>query len=373
MWFKSATPPNLSYKVKRNLEYVLCYEKSFNKIKFQGVQKSSPSNDPLTKPQNSLKKLTFPKGTIQFSEKEAVYKKGVYGTSKFPNMLLDDLFVKDGLNENDVSFSNKFIWIQETLDKNIADGVRFYGSKNLVLAYKRAKYDKEVPPNLIDDSVGVDTTEEAGKLLDKIFEKNKVFEYPKSVSLIEYILQFTNQKNAIVLDSFAGSGTTAHAVLNLNKSDNGSRQFILIEMMDYADSITAERIKRVIKGFSDVPGTEGDFVFCELGASLFNNDGNINEEVEIDKIREYIYFMETKKEITETNDNAFYLGSENQVSYYFFYKKDKSTCLNFDFLSTISNKNQMYVIYADKCTMNEYELEKYNITFKKIPRDITRL
>ena len=96
------------------------------------------------------------------------------------------------------------------------------------------------------------TTEEAGKELSKIFDKEngeKVFDYPKDVSLISYLLKFVDKKDAIVLDSFAGSGTTAHSVLKLNEEDNGCRKFILVELMDYADTITAERVKRVIKGY----------------------------------------------------------------------------------------------------------------------------
>ena len=78
------------------------------------------------------------------------------------------------------------------------------------------------------------------------------FDYPKSVELLNLILRMANlSKDAIILDSFAGSGTTAHAVLDLNKQDGGQRKFILVEMMDYADTITAERVKRVIDGYGE--------------------------------------------------------------------------------------------------------------------------
>lgn len=79
----------------------------------------------------------------------------------------------------------------------------------------------------------------------------KLFDTPKPVSLIEWLVSLHNDDDGIVLDSFAGSGTTAHAVLNLNKADGGNRKFILIEMEDYANSITAERVKRVINGYGD--------------------------------------------------------------------------------------------------------------------------
>lgn len=373
MWYKSATPPNLSFKVKRNLEYIICYQKTPNSTKFQGVQKTSPSNDPMTKPQNSIKELKFEKGVIQFSFKDKVIPKGVYGTKKFPNELLDDLIIENGINANEVRFKNKFIWIQDTLDKNIKEGVDFFCSKNVVLSYKRKKYDREVPPSLIDDSVGVTTTEEAGRALSKIFDEKKVFDYPKPVSLIKYILQFTNNKNALVLDSFAGTATTAHAVLDLNKQDGGKRKFILVELMDYAETVTSERIKRVINGYADNPGIPGDFSFYKLGANLFLDNGNINEKVSLDKIREYIYFMETKENVANSPKNNYYLGTKDLADYYFYYEKDRVTNLNYEFIAKLLKKNEVYIIYADRCTISYKDLERYNVIFKKIPRDISRL
>ncbi|MFA5474249.1 MAG: site-specific DNA-methyltransferase [Acholeplasmataceae bacterium] len=373
MWYKSATPPNLSYKIKRNLEYVLCYQKERNSIKFQGIQKSSPSNDPMTKPQNTIKELTFKPGTLRFPYETKNIPKGTYGTKKFPNELMEDLIVENGTNVNEATFKNRFIWIQDTLDKNIDDGVDFFCSQNLVISYKRKKYDKEVPPSLIDDTVGVTTTEEAGKDLNEIFDGEKVFDYPKPVSLIKYLLQFTNNKNAIILDSFAGTGTTAHAVLELNKADKGNREFILIELMDYAEEITAERVKRVISGYSDKKALNGDFSFYKLGDNLFKDDGNLNENIDDVKIREYIYFMETKNDVMNCKDNKYYLGTKDLTDYYFYYEKDKATNLNYNFLSTIKRKNEIYVIYADKCTISNEDLDRLGIVFKKIPRDISRL
>ena len=98
-------------------------------------------------------------------------------------------------------------------------------------------------------------TQELAAILGKA-----AFDYPKPVRLISRIIQMASSDNDIILDSFAGSGTTAHAVLNMNKADGGNRKFILVEMMDYADSITAERVKRVINGYGEgkkaVEGTE---------------------------------------------------------------------------------------------------------------------
>ena len=92
-------------------------------------------------------------------------------------------------------------------------------------------------------------TDEAKKEILSLFEGKAVFDTPKPCRLLEYLLTIAGDKNSIVLDSFAGSGTTAQAVLNLNKRDGGSRKFILVEMIDYAESVTATRVKRVIDGY----------------------------------------------------------------------------------------------------------------------------
>ena len=221
-------------------------------------------------------------------------------------------------------------------------------------------------------------TDEAAKILKAIFSGNATFDTPKPPRLIERILQIAGDQNTLTLDSFAGSGTTAHAVLNMNKADGGHRKFILIEMMDYAESITAERVQRVIDGYgtgkSAVPGTGGDFTFYDLGPVLLKADGNLNEDVGAEKIREYVWFTETKQPIpAPKEDEPYYLGSYLDSACYFYYERDWLTTLNRDFLHTVKTKVGRYIIYADLCTLDEEELERMHITFKKIPRDISRL
>ena len=203
------------------------------------------------------------------------------------------------------------------------------------------------------------------------------FDFPKPVQLIQYLLGFYSNADDIILDSFAGSGTTAHAVLNMNKSDGGHRKFILVEMMDYADSITAERVKRVIRGYGEgktcVEGTGGNFSFYDLGEPLLHGDV-LNENVGVEKIREYVYFTDTKASLPESHpDEPYFMGVHLGSAYYFYYEKQAVTTLNREFLHTVKTKADSYVIYADLCTLSETELEKYHITFKKIPRDITKL
>ena len=121
---------------------------------------------------------------------------------------------------------------------------------------------------------GTEVNHEVGKeMLNKIFGRAP-FDYPKSTALIENLVRLVCKNEGIVMDSFAGSGTTAHAVLALNREDGGNRKFILVECEEYADSITAERVRRVINGVSDArdlslkEGLGGSFLYCTLGEPL---------------------------------------------------------------------------------------------------------
>lgn len=271
-------------------------------------------------------------------------------------------------------------WGKETLSKRLSE-------VEAKLVKTRNEYDVFQKDYLVKDGIekrikpksfwhGTEFSAEAGTLeLKKIFNK-KVFETPKSSEFIFYIIQQTTDKDSIVLDSFAGSGTTAHAVFNLNKQDGGNRKFILVEMEEYANDITAERVKRVTKGYGSgakaVEGTGGAFDFYELGLPLFDENQNLNEQVGLAKIREYIWFSETRTSFTEPNAENYFLGKKDESAYYFIYEKDRLTTLDYDALELIKTKGEQYIIYADNCLLPKEFMAKKNIIFKKIPRDITR-
>lgn len=220
-------------------------------------------------------------------------------------------------------------------------------------------------------------TDEAKKELLAVFDGKAPFDTPKPSRLIQFALQIMGEKNAIILDSFAGSGTTAHAVLNMNKQDGGHRRFILVEMGDYAESITAERVRRVIGGYGEgkkaVPGTGGGFSFYELGEALLI-DGMLNPNVSEDKIRAYVYYTETRSPLPAPScEEKHLLGVHGGHAYYFYYEADRLTTLNREFLRTIQTPAEGYLIYADVNALSAEEMERFHIIFKKIPRDIARL
>ncbi len=215
---------------------------------------------------------------------------------------------------------------------------------------------------------------------------SKIFDHPKPSITLQYLLSIATGPNDIILDSFAGSGTTAHAVLNLNKQDGGNRKFILVEMEDYAETITAERVRRVINGYSDKPGTGGSFTYYELGETLFTEDGLLNENLPIDRIREYVWYSETRLPHPQPlslkkgeggrppfgEETPHFLGKLDDTAYYFYYEPNTLTTLDYEFLTTVRTTAGQYVIYADNCLIAREWLQERRIIFKKIPRDISR-
>lgn len=375
-WKKTSTPPALSYKIRRKLEYVLCYQKH-NIEKRYFVQGYVDGGDaPLLNSGNPLGTLTFPKGSVRFNIRDGVYE--AKPTHKIK--LVTSIVVENGTNANDFIAEGHFKWSQENLLSEIQDGTYFIIKSNqFSIRYQKAIKATKVPSNIIDGEVLVGTNEDAQKELASL-GMHDTFEYAKPSSLIEFLskMAFWEDKTITILDSFAGSGTTAHAVLNLNKKDDGNRKFILVEMEDYADSITAERVKRVMNGYGEgtkaVEGTGGEFDFYELGEPLFDNEGNLNESIEEEKIREYIYHSETLQPLTreQEEDYKYLLDTLNGTAYYFYYEKERLTTLSHNTLNIVKERAEGYVIYADICTLSQEELRANNIVFKKIPRDIKR-
>lgn len=387
-WIKTSTAPSLARKSRKTTEYVLCYEKKKNNRKYK-AEEGDGGDAPLLNSGNTAVELVFPKETLLFKLDNRTYPVGQYGRLTLNN----EIYIQDGYADKDIRLTGEFKWTQKTLDDEIEHGTTFIiKSEKFAIRYLRETETFKAPTNLLKEKyytplidkkeAGVETNEGAKKEIIDIFGK-AVFEYPKPTSLVEFLVKFMDNKNGIVLDSFAGTGSTAHAVLNLNKKDKGNRKFILIqldetnkkgEFTNIAETITAERVKRVIKGYCATEGTGGSFDFYELGQPLFNEDGNLNESVGIDKIRSYIWYTETKGAFVEPekSDSKYFLGKKDETAYYFNYEPNEVTTLNHDFLATIKSKSEQYVIYADNCLLTKEFMSKHNIIFKKIPRDITR-
>jgi adenine-specific DNA-methyltransferase len=268
-------------------------------------------------------------------------------------------------------------WSREKLESD-KDRIEWTNSKNGWSPNYRIYADNNStrPPETIwfHTEVGSNRTSKAE--INAILRETNVFNTPKPSSLIERILQLATDKDSIVLDSFAGSGTTAHAVLKLNQQDGGNRRFILTEMEDYAEHITAERVKRVMQGYAGQPGTGGSFDYLTLGEPVFTDGGELNERAGLPGLRQYIYYAETKQALPPLAepeaDNAAFLARHDDTAYYFHYEPDAVTTLSHDFLSTMRTRAGQYIIYADNCLLTPDFMTQHGIIFKKIPRDISR-
>ncbi len=213
---------------------------------------------------------------------------------------------------------------------------------------------------------------------------NGVFQFPKDSDVLsELIGLVATEPGDIVLDSFAGSGTTAHAVLKLNAQDKKDRRFILVEMMEYADTLTSERVRRVMNGYGEgdraVAGLGGSFDYYTIGDALFVDEEQINDAVPVDAIRSYVAYAEgIPVESRAKQDNHVspaLLGRTKDTAWFFHYSAHQETALDFEFLSSLKVEGErpaLTIIYADKCLLSSEFLAKNNIVFKKIPRDISR-
>ena len=377
-WTKTSTPPSLANKSRKTVEYILCFEKKKTNTKYV-AELGDGGDAPLLNSGNPLAKIKFKKENVFFKVDDCTFLEGKYDKAT----LHQTIIIKNGYSNVDFELTSNFKWIQKTIDFEISQGTTFIiKSDKFSVRFLRTTDSFKAPTNLLKEKYfstsldkkneGIDTNEGAKKDLEKIFGKF-VFDYPKPVSLIQFFINLIENKNSIILDSFAGSGTTAHAVLNLNKQDVGNRKFILIEMENYAETITAERVKRVINGYADKEPTGGSFDYYTLGEPLFDEINNLNETVGIEKIREYVWFIETRNPYKVQELTSPFLGIYNDTSYYFIYEKDNLTTLDYDSLAQyVQQKSERYIIYADNCLLPETFMREKNIEFKKIPRDITR-
>jgi adenine-specific DNA-methyltransferase len=377
VWQRAYAPVSLNKYFSTNHDFILVYAKSINDFTINKLERTeeqkrdykNPDNDPrgLWKVGNpsvgpaiekNVYEMILPSGRIVLPPKGRSW---LYSKEKFEELK-----------------QNNRIWFGK-------DG-NSIGSPKLFLS----EVNQGITPMTTWLYEEVGHTQDAKKEIKDIFPESEIpFETPKPTKLIERILQLSTDKNSIVLDSFAGSGTTAHAVLNLNKQDGGNRKFILIECKDYAESLTAERVKRVIERereeknqtlikFDSLEGAlerNIGFSFYELGEPLLDENNDINPQASTEAIRKYIWYTETANVNPVLSENGYLLGIEAQTAYYFYYEKAAITTLDIDFLATVPAEmaGMSFVIYADMCLLSQAFLEKNRIIFKKIPRDISKL
>ncbi len=277
---------------------------------------------------------------------------------------------------------NCWRFTQSKLDELIADNRIYFGANgNNVPRQKKflSEVSRGLTPHTLWQADEVGTTDSATKSVLQIMGASASFETPKSIELIQRILQIATDKDSIVLDSFAGSGTTGHAILKQNAEDGGSRRFILVEMDEHiAQNVTRERVKRVAEGYTNakgqaVEGLGGGFQFCRLSAEpLFDAYGQIRSDVGFAQLAEFVWFAETGTGFTGSADSPL-LGVHEGCAIYLLYNgilKDKSVAGGnvltgpvFDVLPKYSGPK---VIYAAANRLGA-RTAREGITFKQTP------
>lgn len=255
---------------------------------------------------------------------------------------------------------------------------------------------------MLDDSTAVEDELNEGKkeVLGSVFYRHsqpsndvikgifgeKVFPNPKDHEILAKLIRYvtSDDKNALVLDSFAGSGTTGHATLSLNAQDGGSRHFILVEMEPkIARDITSKRVRRALEGYTNakgeyVEGLGGGFRFCELGETLFDEDGNIDETVSFAELARHVYFTEMGEPLPQDRVvNSPFIGACKGVGIYLLYngilgdkRANGGNVLTRAVLAELPQFDGHKIIYCTRCLLSPDRMQAERITFRQIPYEI---
>lgn len=256
--------------------------------------------------------------------------------------------------------------------------------------YVKQYYNEDAsrPPSTLWLHSQVGHNHEANEEIKTIFGET-VFPNPKPVRLIKHIISLTTdpEEEDIVLDSFAGSGTTANAVLALNEEEGGNTRFILVECEDYANEITAERVRRVINGVPKAKdknlkkGLGGSFSYFELGPPIEMESILTGDKLPTYKeLARYVFYTSTGEEFVEkaVNEKKYFIGESSKYLVYLFYKPDmdylKATALTLDRAKALGPyKNKRRLVFAPTKYLDQEHLDELRIDFAQLPFEIYQL
>ncbi len=280
-----------------------------------------------------------------------------------------------------------WIYSEENFWKLDDDNRIWWGAdRNQVPAIKR--FLSEVKQGLVPETIWtykeVGHTQDAKKTLLQIFPSDLPdFTTVKPVELLKRIVHLSTNKDSIVLDSFAGSGTTAHAVLALNKEDDGDRRFVLIECEDYVDSITAERVRRVVRGVPAAKdealkaGLGGAFSYFQLGAALRKE--SLLEPSKLpsyEKLAGYVFFTATGEEFEpdEVRQERWFIGRSRLYDVFLLYTDDvgelKNLALTKSIAQKLSSGKRPKLVFAPTKYLDQDLLHRYRVIFQQLPFEI---
>jgi site-specific DNA-methyltransferase (adenine-specific)/adenine-specific DNA-methyltransferase len=369
IWKRRTTPDSRNLNgVSGDHEYVICFQKGSN-FRVRGQLKDltkyqNPDNDPLGPWMSD--NLT---GLANATERPNLHYQMVNPATKIsypPHPSRGWIYGKDRMDT--VIAAERILWPKSAsgrprLKRYLSDMLSSTTGFSTVL---------DAPGN-------VTATKELAEILGP-----KAFAFPKPAALVALLVEQATGDGDLVLDSFAGSGTTGHATLHLNKVDDGSRRFILVEIEPkIAQEITAERVKRVAQGYTNakgerVDGLGGGFRFCELGEPLFDEHGQIRDTVKFSDLARHVYFTETGEPLPrERVPNTPKIGDCRGVGIYLLYNGilgDKSSnggnVLTRAILARLPPHDGPKVIYGAGCLLGDERMRMEGITFRQTPYEV---
>ncbi|MBI5529025.1 MAG: site-specific DNA-methyltransferase [Deltaproteobacteria bacterium] len=272
-----------------------------------------------------------------------------------------------------------------------ADNRIWWGEdRNQVPAIKR--FLSEVKQGLVPETIWtykeVGHTQDAKREFLEVFAKDyQEFTTLKPVELIKRVIRLSadTEEPAWVLDSFAGTAPTAHAVLSQNAEDGGNRRFILVECEDYADKITAERVRRVIKGVKSAKdealkkGLGGTFSYFELGkpielASILDGNGMPSYK----DLARYVFYTATGEEFDERaiDEKKHFIGESRNYQVFLFYEPDVAKLKNIAFTLDLAKvlpklkEGKRRLVFAPTKYLDQEHLDQHRIDFAQLPFEI---
>jgi len=387
-WVRKKKGAFLSKKMRKMIEYILCYQKKDNNLEFFGEKAYSDKWQPIVKRTNQEKIILFPANFVITTLDDGIYEKGKPLNGETGIEFLNNFEVKDGVVINELSTKARFVWTQDFLNKEIKEGTKVSLSKKFGFNVLRADQEEKfkAPSNLISKENNVGTNEDASAELAQLFEVEvgKTFPYPKPTSLIKYLCSFYTKEDDIILDSFAGSGTTMHAVLDLNTEDGGNRKCIMIQMPENSEAepdknickdITRERVKRAI----DKYGYDSGFKYYRLGIPLDAETMLAGQLPTYNQFAKYVYYLCTGENLEaedKINEADYYVGEYGKQAIYLVYKQDYDTltrlALNLSLAKKIKEQQpgKKRIVYAPSCFLDEEYLTDNQIEYVGIPYNL---
>ncbi|WP_394350634.1 site-specific DNA-methyltransferase [Streptococcus equi] len=258
IWESTFRPDNSSQLTRKNAEFVLVYLKNRNTAsKLIGTIEQSSGLPSLTKNSMKVSELFFKKNIVTTYLADGIY---IAGLRESGYELLDTVEVRSGKIISNFRIKGRVIWGQKYLEKQLSEGTEIIIKSDSFVPYSKKADTTSAPNKLIPRSIVGDVLEGRAEVA-KLFNKSNIFSYPKPTSLLKYLQKTVDSKDIVILDFFAGSATTADAVMQLNAEDGGNRKYILCTLdeevteksaakeagYETIDQISRERIRRAAK------------------------------------------------------------------------------------------------------------------------------